>query len=238
MKKFVIIISALLICVAFMPSCRKVSGSGPIVTETRGLSGFTEIKSEISADIFITPENKYEVVIEGQQNIIDVIETVLNNGVLTIRVRNNTIIKPDEKIKVHISSPDIRSLSISGSGNMHVIEPLSTSDLRLKISGSGNIHIQSLSAYSVDANISGSGAINIQGGTVARENLDIGGSGSINLLGLESANSSVKIAGSGDAHVFVKESLKVRISGSGSVYYKGEPAIDVQITGSGKLKKV
>lgn len=238
MKKISILLALCVLFASFLPSCRKVSGSGPIVSETRKISGFNEIRSELSADVYISSGSNYNIVIEGQQNIIDAIETVLSNGMLTVRVKNNTIIKPDERIKVYITSPDVRSIVLSGSGNIVTTDTLQTSELRLKINGSGSIIMQALAAYSVDANISGSGEININGGAVTHEDIDISGSGSINFLNLQASNSKIRIAGSGNATVFVAEYLQVRISGSGSVFYKGEPAVDVQITGSGKLKKI
>lgn len=236
MRKLSVLLALGIVLATAMPSCRKVSGSGPVVSEARGVSGFTEIRSEIPGEIIITPAKNYSVSIEAQQNIIDVIETVLNDGILTLRVKNNTIIKPESKVIVYISSPEIEALIISGSGNMQVTDAMPSTDLFLKISGSGNITIPALTANSVDANISGSGEILIQGGTIHEEQLDISGSGSINLSNLIAQNGDIKIAGSGNARVYVTDHLKVRISGSGSVYYRGTPAIDVSITGSGKLK--
>lgn len=238
MKKLSVLFILSLLFVTAMSSCRKVSGTGPVVSETRSVSGFSEIKSAFSGDIIITPSTNYNVRIEAQQNIIDVIETVLNDGILTLRVKNNTVIRPDSRVKVYISSPDIRGIIVSGSGNVQFTDAIVTSDLYLKVSGSGNINIFKLTANSVDANISGSGEININDGSVVEEMVDISGSGSMDLSNLVATSSDVKIAGSGDARVFVTNKLKVRISGSGSVYYRGTPSVDVSISGSGRLKPI
>lgn len=236
MKQFsTLFVFSLLITLA-MPSCRKVSGTGPVVSETRNISGFSEIKSEFSGDVYITPGSAYHVRIEAQQNIIDVIETTLNDGILTLRVKHHTVIKPDYRVKVYITSPDITGVRLTGSGNMVLQEPLSTNHLYVKLSGSGNIDISKLTASSLDANISGSGTINVFDGSVTNEYVDISGSGSVDCSNLRATFGDVDIAGSGDAKVYVTSNLKVRISGSGSVYYRGTPAIDVSITGSGKLR--
>lgn len=236
MKKLSILFILSLLVIAVMSSCRKVSGSGPVVSETRSISGFREVKSDFSGDVFITQGSLYSVRIEAQQNIIDVIETVLNDGILTIRGKSNTIIRPDTRIKVYITMPDVEGLRVSGSGDMTVQNNVSASHLYLKVSGSGNITIPKLNAGSVDANISGSGEINIWDGTVSNEIIDIEGSGSMDFSGLMASAADVAISGSGDARVYATSTLKVRISGSGSVYYRGNPSIDVSISGSGKLK--
>jgi len=238
MKKISVLFALAMVFVIAFSACRKVSGTGPVVTEARNISGFSEIKSEMSGDIIITPAASYSISIESQQNIIDAIETVLNDGILTIRVKNNTIVKPDSRIKVYISSPNIQGLMVSGSGNMQITGAMPSNDLYLKVSGSGNINIPKLTANSIDANISGSGEININDGAINDERIDIGGSGSVNASNMSAVTADIKIAGSGNARVYVTSNLKVRITGSGSLYYRGTPAIDVSITGSGNLKQI
>jgi hypothetical protein len=237
MRKLSFLLAGILL-ITFFQSCKKVSGDGPVVIETRGVSGFKEIKSEFSGDVYITQGNHYNVSIEAQQNIIDVLETVLNDGRLTIRVKNNTSIRSSKRILVRITTPDISGIIVSGSGNTEVMEAFSTPYLYLKVSGSGNLNISKVTADNIDANISGSGEVNIYGGTVGNENLDISGSGSMDFLNLMASSAHVKISGSGDARVYATNELKVKISGSGNVYYKGSPGIDVSISGSGSLKRI
>lgn len=233
---------ALLLSVAFfvltVQACRKVSGRGPVVTESRSVADFKEIKSDISGQVYVTPSATYSVTIEAQQNVIDVIETVLNDNRLTIRVKNNTSVRAEDNIIVRVASPDIRGLILSGSGNISANSPIMTSDLYMKVSGSGDIYLNGLSAQSLDANVSGSGSIDIAGGSVNRQSLEITGSGDMDFLNMASGDADVKISGSGSAKVQATERLKVRITGSGNVYYRGSPAIDVNITGSGGLKHI
>jgi len=217
-------------------SCRKITGEGPVVTEMRNISGFNSIHSELSADVYFTPGSSYEVGIEAQRNIIDEIETVLNDGKLTIRVKRNVSLRSHERIRVNITAPDINEIYLSGSGNIYVTNTFTTGNLNLKISGSGSMSIPELEASSLTAAISGSGDMTIGAGHTGQETLEISGSGNIDALGCAAGNSSVRISGSGNIRVFATETLKVKISGSGDVYYKGNPALDVDISGSGKLK--
>lgn len=235
MKKIVLLLSIAMLAVA-LQSCRKVSGSGPVVTESRSISGFKEIKSDLSGEVYITSGPVYKVSIEAQQNIIDVIETVLNDDRLTLRLKNNTSVKAEDKIIVRIESPDIRGLIVNGSGNMSANQGITASDLYMKVSGSGDIYLSGLSALTLDANISGSGTIDIASGSLNTETLEISGSGDMDFQNLVSKDADVKISGSGSAKVQATDHLKVRITGSGNVYYRGNPAVDVSITGSGDLK--
>lgn len=237
MRKIVLLLSIALLAIA-VQSCRKVSGRGPIVTENRDISGFKEIKSDISGEVYITNGPAYKVSIEAQQNIIDVIETVLNDNRLTIRVKNNTSVKSEDKIIVRITSPDVRGIILSGSGNISSDNVVISSDLYMHVSGSGDIYLNGLTALTLDASISGSGRIDITSGSLNSQELEITGSGDMDLLNLVSKETEVKISGSGSAKVQATDRLKVRITGSGNVYYRGNPAVDVSITGSGDLKHI
>jgi len=236
MKKLSILFIFSLLMLALLPSCRKVDGKGPVVSETRNISGFSEIKSDFNGDVYVSQGNTYNIRIEAQQNIIDVLETVLNDGIMTIRVKSNTVIRPDSRVRVYVTTPSVTGLRVSGSGSMTVQEPLNTANLYIRVNGSGDVNITKLTAGSLDADISGSGEINIFNGTADFEDIDITGSGSADCSGLAANSADVRISGSGDARVYALNHLKVRISGSGNVYYRGLPAIDVSISGSGKLR--
>lgn len=239
MKKLtILIVSALLLSLIVLPSCRKVSGSGSIVTEQRSVADFTEIRNEMSGDVYVSEGSGFSVQVEAQQNIIDVIETVISANTLTLRLKSNTILKSNTSIKIHITMPKLNGLQVSGSGNVEALTDFNTDDLNLRVSGSGNVSLNKIFATNVTAKISGSGAVSGAGGTVDSEVLDISGSGSIDLTNLEAKTGDIKISGSGNARVFVTESLKIRISGSGNVYYKGTPTIDLNTSGSGNVQPI
>lgn len=248
-----------LVTVFVLTSCNKIKGSGPEVTEERSLEAYSAIAAEFPGDVLITYGNAYKLSIEGQQNIIDELETVVTNNLLTIKFKKNNIIKNADQLTVRITTPDIKSLRLNGSGNMMVHNTIESNQLSLSIYGSGNMHlagvaaqelstnitgsgnldIGELSAELLDASITGSGDMEVNGGTVTDEKIKVTGSGNIELLSLRAANSEVQLTASGNVRIWVTDHLKVKITGSGSVYYKGEPSVDeVTITGSGRLKKL
>src|SRR5215470_16434225 len=70
-------------------SCRKVIGKGPLVTQARSVSNFTGISFETSGNAYVTTGPAYKVEITAQQNILDVINTNVVNGVLHIDFKDN-----------------------------------------------------------------------------------------------------------------------------------------------------
>lgn len=229
---------ALLIVLIGLASCKKISGSGPVITEQRSVSGFTEIKLQLDAQVYVVQDSNYDLKIEAQQNIADVIRTDVNDGVLVLKTKSNTIIRPDEPVRIYVHLPQPERLEIDGSGDYYANDALNVSGLTLKINGSGNIFLNEVTVQNIQADINGSGDININNGTAVNEAVAIHGSGSYNAEGLQSLNGDINISGSGNARVFITDNMNVHISGSGDVYYKGSPAIDANISGSGKIHQM
>jgi hypothetical protein len=226
----------LLITVAGFSSCTKVVGDGPILTESRTATNFSEIEMNIPGDVVVRQANDYKLEIEAQENILDIIQTPVNGNELVIKFKNDVIVRRHDRIRVTITSPGIRAFRLNGSGNLRTEGNIQSDHFKLRVSGSGNINMSNLNGTTLEADISGSGDIMIAGGVVNSEDLRISGSGSIDLLHLAARSASTNTTGSGEMKLNVSETLNARITGSGSVYYKGNPLVSSHISGSGKVR--
>jgi hypothetical protein len=231
-------LSVFIIAVFIFSSCSKITGEGPVVTETRNVANFTGIDLRCSADVYYRQDAAYKVEVNAQQNILDVLIIEISNGKLVVRYKNDVFVKSDHKTTVIVSAPEANSFRISGSGDIKTTGPLTPSNLNLDISGSGNILLTELTTDFIDANISGSGNIGAPGGTTTEEKLNISSSGNIDLSNVSAIKVSTTTSGSGGTKVNASETLDVTISGSGSVYYKGNPVVNVNISGSGKVMRM
>ena len=219
-------------------SCKKVTGDGPIVTETRTVSGFSEVEFEIPGNIIFEDDPVREITISAQRNIIDVIETYVSGNELKVKVKDNINLGTTKGITITVKGPDVRSLKLSGSGNLSVPGTFAANDAKLRISGSGTMMVNKVEAVNLEAIISGSGNIDVLEGIADNVDLNISGSGNLDLVGVTAKKGITQTSGSGTMRVNVSDELEVKISGSGDVYYKGSPAMDVDISGSGKIKKL
>ena len=227
-----------LIALFTTPSCRKVSGEGPTVTQAYSVSNFTSVDAGIDAEVYYTQGSSYSVQINGQQNVLNQIETPVVGGELRLQFRNMFTIWHHAPITVYVTSPYLSGMGINGSGHFYALSPTTSSTLSLKVNGSGSISVANYTGQSLSANISGSGDITVSGGSVSAESLQISGSGTMDMLGVKAVSASTQTSGSGKTTVNVSNSLDVRISGSGDVYYTGNPAIYTSISGSGKVMKL
>lgn len=229
----------LIVCVFSYSSCEKVKGKGAIVNQVRNVTNFTGIALAIDATVYFSPDPTYYLEVRAQQNMLDVIETVIgSDNTMIIRYKNGIVVGKHEPITIFVAGPAIRLLTISGSGDILVDTPWLNQYMEATISGSGNINVFELEADELHVNISGSGNVQATTGTVNFQELKISGSGNIDLLGVESDTTMANISGSGSMMVWVNKLLDVSISGSGNVSYKGNPVVDTHISGSGSVIKL
>ena len=205
-------------------------GFGPEVEVVLNMPQFHSIVLKNNVDVNISQGNFFEVVAVGEENIIELLELDVQNGVWDIEFERCV---SEHDVKLFITTPDIRLLSIQGSGDIFAETFLETQDLTLRISGSGDMCLGAF-AETVDAKITGSGDIELEGNAQDLD-LRISGSGDFQAFPFITQNADVRISGSGDASVHVLELLEVNISGSGNVYFKGNPQLVIDISGSGEV---
>ena len=224
-------------------SCRftggkRITGDGDMASENRNVSGFSGIEIAGPFDVYLSQGEQYSVRIEGDQNLLEYVETEQHGDMLEIGSRDGFNLRPRKSIKVYITSPRIETLEVAGSGSI-VSQTRFTSSNRLKmvIAGSGDISLGEVDAPEVQGEIAGSGSISVKGTTKVFQS-EIAGSGEIHAFGLLSETTDVEIAGSGDVEVFASKHLEVSIAGAGDVKYKGSPTVSQSKAGSGSVRKV
>jgi hypothetical protein len=206
--------------------------------ENRAVSGFSEISSSGSYNVFITMGNKESLRLEGSSEMISQIETKVENGILKIRNKkqmNWRSWNSGGKVNIYIEARTLHGITLSGSGDIEVSGTIKSTELTNTISGSGSIS-QSMDAENFVAIISGSGKI-IAKGKVENAKITIAGSGNFEGKGLQTTNSSVKVSGSGNITISADKTLEALMSGSGNIRYSGNPSIKSTKSGSGSISR-
>jgi hypothetical protein len=234
-----------------------VIGSGNVQTESRTVTGFSQVALDGMGDLTIQQTGTESLTIEAEDNILPLITSNVANGRLTIgenRLLPFSIIIPRKPVHYLLTVKDLSDLDISGSGSASIAS-LTTTNLNVVINGSVSITIGHLTASTFHDAINGSGsvalsdvnvttlgtAINGSGnittsGTTQDQEIAINGSGSYQARNLTSADARVDISGSGNVTVTASNTLGVSISGSGSVTYCGNPTVTQHISGSGSIQ--
>jgi hypothetical protein len=211
-----------------------ISGSGPIEKETRNLTGYTKIESEISAEVILHPSATFRVEVEGQKNLAELLKTEVSGDVL--RIYFSKSVGNYKTFYVHVYAPTFNSVSLKGSGNITCKEALAGASLDVYLRGSGDINMNQLTYKTMMGELTGSGNINLAGASDT-SSWKLTGSGDVDCSSMKSKSSDAVVTGSGSIKCFASELVKARVRGSGDIYYKGSPVkIDKEVTGSGSIQ--
>ena len=215
----------------------QVQGSGRIVKQNRQVSGFSGLSLGTPGRVELRIGNSESVTVEADDNVLPLIETVVEDGVLKIRPARRNLALKSASIRVVVQARSIERLSLGGSGSIHA-DPLRARGLDIDVGGSGSIQLKGVDAGTLSVSLAGSGDVEAAGGNVEKLSVSIKGSGDVDLGRVQAGGASVSVAGSGDAVVWPRNRLGVSIAGSGDVKYYGDPQVSKSVAGSGEVKRV
>jgi putative autotransporter adhesin-like protein len=195
--------------------------SGPPVSQTRDLGGFTrlEVSGDLSLDIRLFNRPDPGVRITAGTKAIDRIKTEVVGDVLRVSTKSRGLtIGPDPLGDVQIS------LGIPAL-------------LALRVDDQADVTLSGLSAKSFELRVDGSGDVRARG-RVDELEMEVDGSATTDLSDLSTQDASVRIDGSGDADLRVARSLELIVEGSGDVTYRGRPSVSSRLEGSGNVRQL
>jgi hypothetical protein len=214
----------------------RVQGSGKVVKQNREVGHFTALAIGVSADVEIRQGATEGVIVEADDNIQPLIETVVENGTLRIRSAKRNVSFETRNMKIIVMARTLDRMSIGGSGNV-TADKLRGESLTIDVGGSGSFTVGQMDSESVAIALGGSGNLKA-GGNTERLQVSIGGSGRVQVGQLQARDAVVSIGGSGQATVWAKKSLSLSVAGSGDINYYGDPQISKSIMGSGSIKRL
>lgn len=187
-----------------------VKGSGNKVSEDRQVADFHAVSSKGSIDVVFTPGDT-SLRLEGDDNILELIETDVKDGVLVISSRGSYSTRSG--LTAYVSAPTLDGVWVKGSGD---------------VSGKG------IEGASLEVGVYGSGDVTLSG-SLQRLEVSVKGSGDVDLRELSAVDAEVSVMGSGDVDVHVTGALEASVMGSGDITYSGGPVVKQSVMGSGDI---
>jgi hypothetical protein len=211
-----LVLVALLVSACGAVSDRVVAGSGDVATETRALEGVTGVILETVGNGHIVVGPEEGIVIEAESNLLPLITTRVEEGILRIGVENRTEIRPTKLIRYTITVDRVDSVVLAGAGMLEVTDT-TNDELDVELPGSGTIAVS---------------------GQVQRLQLEISGAGNVDTAALAADDVTVELTGSGNAVVWARATLSATVSGVGIVSYWGEPVLSEDVSGVGQVVRL
>ena len=115
-----------------------IQGEGDIVKQEITLDPIRGIDLRFSGNVILTQGSAQNIVLEGQQNILDNIRREVKNGFWDISFEKD--VRNAKNVTVHITLPSIEKLNLSGSGSIHSSNKFNgLQKLEINLAGSGGI---------------------------------------------------------------------------------------------------
>ncbi len=191
----------------------QVSGSGRPANEMRNLDSFSKISDNGSANVFVKVGPSTSVKVEGDDNIVPLVKTRVEDDRLIIETKKS--LKPKTKLLVTVTMPHVSSVELNGAANI-TVHGVKADDFSATLDGAGNVTID---------------------GTVAKLDASLDGAGNLKLQGLRAVNASASIDGAGNIDLWVTDSLNASIDGMGNIHYIGSPHVTKSVDGLGKVEQ-
>ena len=209
-------------------------------TEVRDVAPFSALSSSLPCNVYYVQADRQEVRVESTQEFAPKVLTEVEDGILKLKLEEGRY--PRLILRVVVSSPDIESLSVRGSGNLiHEGALHASKDLSLRVSGSGDIQAGDIDCRGFDAHVSGSGDLRIASLACGEFDAHVSGSGSERIGTVTCTGIDASVGGSGHITVSaarVDGDVQARISGSGRIRFEdiqAEGDMDLSTSGSGSI---
>lgn len=233
---------ALLLIVITTSSCdykftiTGIDGNGNVTKDDRIFSEKIDVvKASNGLDVVVVNSTVQVVSVEADENLQDIIETELKNGVLYVRTTKN--IRKAKSKKVTIAYIELDGIHASSGTNVKSLSGVVSNNLDLKASSGAQMELTVL-AKELSAQASSGGKITLKG--QARNFGSKASSGSvIDARELIAIHCTSRASSGGSISLNIERSLDAKASSGGEIKYQGEPELITENTSSsGSVRKM
>jgi hypothetical protein len=199
---------------SFVNNTDRVKGSGVVKTEKRSLTAFNSIEVICHGSIKVDTQGQEGLEISGDDNIIPLITTEVNNG--TLYIRSSKDYDPQDKLEILISAPNLKSFVFAGAGES-TISNVKNDRMEIAITGAGSLTAS---------------------GETKEADITLSGAGSVDAKNLRALSARVNATGAGSVDVYATEQLDAKAFGVGEINYYGKPkTVNRQAVGIGGINE-
>ncbi|MBT8179847.1 MAG: DUF2807 domain-containing protein [Eudoraea sp.] len=208
-------------------------GNGIVEEERREITDdFTVITASEGLDVYVTQDRDFEILVEADENVIDLIGTDIKNGRLKIHAIEN-IGRATKKI--YVTLPEITSLRTSSGADLTTREVISADKISLDASSGSDLRVE-LNADEVSADTSSGASIRISG----EANIlyaDASSGSDIKAGAFEVKTCEADASSGADIRVNVSERLIADASSGADIKYTGKAQVKKSKSVSGSVRE-
>jgi len=233
MRYTILIFLSILLLVSVSCNFSAAFGDKNVKTQQRTASYFNKIHIDGSYELLIVQDSVCKLTLEADSNLLSIINSKVDDSVLYIN-SSKTIIR-SEKLKIKVSSPNLKQIELFGSVELFSDSVLSYPELSLVVSGAAHVDMR-LNTRKFSTAISGGSEMFLSGKSGSTK-IGLTGAGRINAFNLITDTCLVNLSGIGRVDINANSVLEVNISGAGQVKYNGNAKVIKTVTGAGSVEK-
>ena len=236
--KTLIKLSALLFLFVGTTSCfiDGVKGDGNVITKNRKISDdFSRVEVSRGLDLYLTKSKNVSLEVEADENLHELIETEVRDGVLRITSSKNIWSASAKKIHLHVDH--LNGISVNSGAEVNTRNTFESDELRLSISSGASAEME-LDVADLSCDISSGADIELSG---QAENFNVSSSSGSNVkaYALEARNCNADASSGSDIKLTATETIEARATSGADIKYKGSPRVLQQEDNSGgSVRKV
>lgn len=215
-------ILSLLFVTSLLSSCMVgVSGNGHVDEETRKVENFDGIDVGGMFEIHLVQSANYDVKVVADENLMELIETYVEGGVLKISSREN--IRKAKELDIYISAPNYNSLDLSGAVTVDNKGSIRSTDLSINSSGASEINMN-IDTQKLNLDLSGASEVRLSG-IAEYVNISASGASDMEMFELKTKEMKLSLSGASEVDCNVSEDLQIDASGASEINYIGSATI-------------
>ena len=226
MKKVILAVIALTVSALTMSVSASVLHDRYDVQEDRNVKNFHKVVVEGGYDVHYLQGNTVSVRLVGDKKEIN--RVLVSSDGATLKISRNKRTSglfsfKDDDLDIYITSPDLTSVIVKGSGDFKSQGKIDSDNLSLTVLGSGDISLYNVICDNLYAKMSGSGDVEIKQLRCSGAKYELVGSGDISVRQSNVRATDISLKGSGEFKGYLKDCGKVKCNlvGSGDIRLSG-----------------
>jgi predicted small secreted protein len=229
-----IILEFLVCCASLSAQQETMDGSGRVIEASLPASNFNRVDMAAVGDVHIKRDNREELRIKVDDNLLPYFKTKVVDGVLVIYLNPPVSLQPTQPIELDLSVKDLQEIRLSGAAKINAPH-LEAEQFSVALTGAGNVAMADFYAKKLTVWMPGAGNVMISG-RVDEQDITLPGSGRYQAGNLTSTNAAIRIDGAGNADLQMRDVLHAEIHGAGTIRYGGHPrTVGKSVTGAGTI---
>ena len=202
-----------------------IAGSGVSKQETRAVDAFhaLEAGNAVQMNVTVTPGAKPSVKISGDDNLLPFFESLVRDGKLIIRLKDNSRISTKLPLLAEVVVGEIDGVEATEAASVKVKGVVKVNRLSARASGAAQVSVEGVESSQAAASATGASKVTLSG-SAASLKVDASGASQVKAQALTAEDAHVSISGASSVVLTANKSVAGDLSGALQLELHGRPA--------------